>query len=246
MKGVVFEDNLSSHKTLQVLLFWRAKLTNFTDPQFVPANLTDIIQVIDRHIGIIYKRAVYKAVRVELMKRLREARELAGTDNGITIKALTPREKRILITRAVGDCHAKLTHYLCKTYERAFIATGTWMPVYHLLDAICNYTVSNPGAVVALGPSAIPEENQVLLQHLKKYNYVERCNKEKVISAYKRQKEEEKQARLEREQREAAIEAGRTALSAECKPFVDKALTVLEQLTSCVQTNIKVRAVICL
>ena len=117
--------------------------------------------------------------------------------------------------------------------------------MYHLLDAICNYTVSNPRTVVALGPSAVPEENQVLLQHLKKYNYVERCNKEKVITAFKRQKEEEEQARLESKQREAAIQAGHTAMSAQCKAFVDKALAVLEQLTSCVLANTKVRTAIC-
>ena len=133
MMGVTFEDNLSSHKTLEVLRFWKTHLKNFVGPRFVPANLTDIIQVIDRHIGIIYKRAVYKAIRVELQKRLRQAREAAGGADGITIKALIPREKRIIITKAVSDCHERLTHHLCKTYERAFIATGTWMPVYHLL-----------------------------------------------------------------------------------------------------------------
>ena len=198
--GVNFEDNLSSHNTLEVLEFWKTHLKNFVAPQFVPANLTDIIQVIDRHIGIIYKRAVYRAVRVELMKRLREARDAAGCADGITIKAMTPKEKRVLITWAVGDCHARLTHHLCKTYERAFIATATWMPVYHLLQSVVTFDSesNNATTVAAIGPSVIPEDYQVLLQHLKNYIYSERCSKDKVIAAYTAEEVAKQRARIKK------------------------------------------------
>ena len=60
MKGLVFEDNLSSHKTDVALDCWKNELKCFMDPEFVPTKMTDTIQVIDRHIGIQYKRAVYE------------------------------------------------------------------------------------------------------------------------------------------------------------------------------------------
>ena len=241
-----FEDNLSSHKTEAVLKFWETELKNFLPPQFVPANLTDIIQVIDRHIGIIYKRAVYRAIRIELIGRLREARVASGGADGVTIKALTPREKRIIITKAIGDCHTRLTHHLCKTYERAFIATATWTPVYHLLEATIGEALidspdSDLAAIVPAGPSIIPEETQVSLQHLVNYNYVERCSKDKVLSCLRKQREEKKRLRIEAEQREAALQKGRADQARDCKPFVDKALSVMEQLTTQVFTITKVR-----
>lgn len=34
MKGVQFEDNLSSHKTDSVLQFWTSSLPHFTAPRF--------------------------------------------------------------------------------------------------------------------------------------------------------------------------------------------------------------------
>jgi len=52
LKGVVFEDNLSIHGTESVFDSWDMDLPHFTYPVFVPPNMTDIIQVIDRHIGV--------------------------------------------------------------------------------------------------------------------------------------------------------------------------------------------------
>ena len=40
-KGAVFEDNLSSHKTDEVLAFWGDELPNFSNPQFIPANMME-------------------------------------------------------------------------------------------------------------------------------------------------------------------------------------------------------------
>ena len=82
LKGVVFEDNLSSHQTESVLDFWDTDLPQFTRPVFVPPNMTDIIQVIDRHIGVWYKKAVYCAFRIEMMRRLKVARDETGTTEG--------------------------------------------------------------------------------------------------------------------------------------------------------------------
>ena len=215
MKGVVFEDNLSSHKTDEVLRFWQDELPNFIEPQFIPANMTEAIQVIDRHIGIMYKRAVYFAIRSEYLKRLNEAREAAGNADGITIRGLTPREKRIIITKAVGDCHARLTHYLNKTYFRAFIATGTWLPVSHLtgIEAAGPSAADSEArpSVQTQGPAAVPQESQVSIQHFKNYFYTERVTREKVLAAKNESAESRQSELMEREQRMQAIREGRQA-----------------------------------
>ena len=44
-----------------------------------------------------------------MLKRLREARKASGGAAGVTVPSLTQREKRILITKAVGACHRKIT-----------------------------------------------------------------------------------------------------------------------------------------
>ena len=51
-KGATFEDNVSSHKTDEVLAFWGDELPNFSDPQFIPAKMMENVQVINRHIDI--------------------------------------------------------------------------------------------------------------------------------------------------------------------------------------------------
>lgn len=54
MKGVVFEDNPSSQKAIEL---WNQELTLFTQPCFRPLKMKMIIQVVDRHVGV--KEAVY-------------------------------------------------------------------------------------------------------------------------------------------------------------------------------------------
>ena len=92
-----------------------------------------------------------------------------------------------------------------------------------------------------MGPSVIPEDIQVSLQHLKTYIYSERCSKDKVLAAFKAQEAEKERLRIEQVQREAAIREGCAAQAAECKPFVDKALSVMSELTSQVFVTTKVR-----
>ena len=66
MKGLVIEDNLSSHKTESAENFWAKDLKNFSFPVYVPPNMTSFLQVVDRHIGIRYKYYVYLMYRKEM------------------------------------------------------------------------------------------------------------------------------------------------------------------------------------
>ncbi len=196
MQGVTFEDNLSAHVMQATMDFWEnnPSLSNFIAPQFLPPGMTDIVQVIDRHIGIIYKRAVYRAMRAELTKRLHEAIAMnGGKVEGVTIKPLIPREKRIIITKAIGECHEKLTKHTSKTYYRAFIATATWMPVRHLYET----------------GSFIPdEESEVQLQHLDNYDYQQCCSPQKIAAAVKADKEAKEKLRIAEEDRKRTIALG--------------------------------------
>ena len=221
MRGVVFEDNLSSHRTDAVFDFWETEMDMFEPPRFVPPNMTDIVQVIDRHIGIRYKRAVYRAFRKELMKRMKAARAAAGTSDGVVIAQLTPREKRIIITKAIANEHAKLTRPECVVYERGFVATGTWLPVNHLVrdeDGNC------------AGPVTIPAEAEVKLQHLPEYRYVEQVPRAAVHAAIDAQKEEAARAAAEKARRAAEetehLEAERLLM----EPFVEKAASVMVEI----------------
>ena len=63
MRGVTIEDNLSVHHTSGTEQFWKEELKHFDMARFVPANMTEIVQAIDRHIGVRYKEAVYTSYR---------------------------------------------------------------------------------------------------------------------------------------------------------------------------------------
>ena len=129
------------------------------------------------------------------------------------------------------------------TQQRAFIATGALMPVYHLFGVGAEgpsiETESNLPTVVSEGPSVISEDTQVSLQHLGKYNYAERITKEKVFAFVKTNQKERERVRLKDEQQEAATQEGCAAQTTECQPFVDKALSLMEQLTNQVVTITK-------
>jgi hypothetical protein len=97
VKGAMFEDNLS------VMQFWKSELDQFVwSLVFFPANMTMILQQIDRHIGIRYKEAVYREYRKNCFQRMEAS-------NDSTIQPFTQREKQIMITRAFGDIHDKLS-----------------------------------------------------------------------------------------------------------------------------------------
>ena len=123
---VKFEDNLSSHKTEEVIEAWTKYLPNSTQMLF-PANMTWCLQPIDRHIGKQYKSHVYKGIRSEMMRRLRACQA------GELPQALTVSEKRVLITKLIAEKHEELLQ--TGAFERAFIATGCWMPLDGSRDA---------------------------------------------------------------------------------------------------------------
>ena len=227
MKGVVFEDNLSSHHTEDVMQHWKDNLPNFVPPRFVPANMTDIVQVVDRHIGVRYKQAVYLAFRTEMMRRLKAAQEAAGGADGIIIPKLTPREKRIIITKAVAAEHEKLVN--TDVWKRGFIATATWMPVSHLRkDDEGNFC----------GLANIPEESEVKLQHLPEYNYEEQCSRATVVAAADAAKLNEENARGELE-RIASVEQEKIEFERVLNaPFVNKADNLMGELTEVLSTLI--------
>ena len=79
-------------------------------------NLTQVLQCIDRHIGVRYKSTVYCSVRSENMKRLLE-------DKWSTPCKLGALAKKVIITKTVGDPHDRI----CRSgdFRRSFIATGT-------------------------------------------------------------------------------------------------------------------------
>ena len=108
--GVQIEDKLSVQQVKKVLAFWRDVFGHFEFPRFVPKNMTEIIKVVDRHIGIQYKLAIYKRFRIEIMKWLQEAHKGARTVDGVTLHLMSPAEKRTLITKVVAECHERHTH----------------------------------------------------------------------------------------------------------------------------------------
>ena len=111
---------------------------------------------------------MYRGIRAEVMKRLREC------EAGKTPRPLTTREKRILITKIIADKHEQvLASGGC---ERAFIATGTWMPIDHSRD------------------------HEVELQGCPEYKYAEACTAANVAA---RQAKLATQAAAERAGREA-------------------------------------------
>ena len=60
MRGVQIEENIFIHQVEKVLAFWRDMLGHFELSRFMAKNMTEIIQFVDRHIGILYKLVIYK------------------------------------------------------------------------------------------------------------------------------------------------------------------------------------------
>ena len=214
--GLTIEDNLSSHKTDKVMAFWGEELSNFVEPEFCPARMTENVQVIDRHIGIRYKQAVYLALRAELTKRLEAARAAAGGADGVTIPSLTPREKRILITHAIGEFHAKITK--SDAYERGNAATGTWMKVSHCMGSE--------------GPENLPGDAYVSIQHLKEYDYAEQCPRATILAAVKEHKQKEEDECAEKERLAKKETEAIAASHEELRPFQERANGMMSEIES--------------
>lgn len=123
--GMLIEDNLGSHSTPIVIKAWDEYLPNWVKKLY-PKGLTWGLQVVDRHIGIQYKRAVYIGLRKEMMKNIRALKA------GELPPAFTARQKRILITKILADKHEELA--ATDTFFNAFIRTGTWLPLDGSMD----------------------------------------------------------------------------------------------------------------
>ena len=129
----------------------------------------------------------------------------------ITIKPPTPTRKRILITHAVGKHHEELVKSdACK--QRAFVATGIWLPVLHLVHD--ENGVNN-------GPETVPKESHEKLQHLNEYKYTDQCPQENAFIVIDEQKRKEEEEWAENERHEAMQEA---VLEAEIVAMVQPAI----------------------
>ena len=102
-------DNLTVHTTNSAMQMWDNNFDNFFRANFVPANHTNSLQVLDRHIGIKYKKENYVNFRKDALETLKDLRKNAGTAEGVVLKRKTPKEKRILITNLIGMAHARVS-----------------------------------------------------------------------------------------------------------------------------------------
>jgi hypothetical protein len=121
--AVCFEDNLGSHHTSSALDAWKVHASLFTRAEFEP-NLTHDLQPIDHHIGIQYKNMVYSAVMDHYYAAI--------AANKANPTPLNAKEKRILVTHAIGKAHAAMARK--DGFRSSFIATGTWVPLDHSED----------------------------------------------------------------------------------------------------------------
>ena len=158
-----------------------------------------------------------------MMYHLHRAREAARSSEGVTVPALTPRERRILITREIGNCHRRLMK--TSVWKRAFIATATWMPVWHLMKDD--------------GPQNVPEDAQVKLQHLKEYDYAELFKKEIVLAEMEKINEEKAAAKAEQERVALERKAVMEAQIARAKPYVEKAKGLMAAVHAVVSSVIE-------
>ena len=103
LKGVIFEDNISSRRIDTVLSYFKDQFLDFIAPLFLPVKITIIIQIIDRHIGIQRKRSVCIAFERVIMERLVAVRKSTNGCMSVSIDPLTHKEKRTLINKIIGD-----------------------------------------------------------------------------------------------------------------------------------------------
>ena len=217
MIGVQFEDNLSSHKTPESKSAWITSLPQFRPPRYYPPRLTGVVQAIDRHLGIHYKRGVYKDVREECLRRMRAA------GPGVRPEPMTAAERRILITKSVANTHDRL--WRTGMFTRAFIATGTWLPINHLVLDMTYH-----------GPQAGKSDVEVSLQGLPEYNYQKLVTRSDVYDVIQKRKEEAAAVLKQQEDARAAAEEERKRLEYhECE---EPGALVWEHVTS-VSTTLK-------
>ena len=218
VKGVYYEDNFSAHKKEIVVDYWESDLKQFKAPQYYPPDLTMSLQPVDAHIGIRYKKAVYKTVRDEIFKR-RKAENM---------NPLTARERRILITKAVGSVHRAYLQnaknvvdegrddMLIPTY-RAFIQTGNYLPIQHLRED-------------HIGTVKLNLDSIVKIQHFEELSYPDLVNKVCVSEWIKERDEERKAETLEAEVTKEKLRTIQWNLDASTAIYRDQGIAFKNQM----------------
>lgn len=110
------------------------------------------------------------------------------------------------------------------THRSSFIATATWISVYHSLNvkAKGSYFGAEANSPSDTSEHVGPKDTQVSLQYLKRYIYTECCSKDKVLATMKSANEEKECLCLEREQQETTIRKICVDQTAERQPFLEK------------------------
>ena len=186
------------------------------------------LQPIDRHIGIIYKKAVYTAYRKEMTKRLRRYLTNQRESNLIpsALRAMSAKDKRILIAMSISETHQHMCSSGSLKLKRAFIATGTWMPVAHLI----NNNIEEP-----------EEDGEVKVQHFDDYVYRQRVNRE-TVQVRMDDIEEEKRERLTVERRQKnLVRLFRWSRDVTYSSWIDKGSTILP----CVKRRLLIKTETC-
>ena len=168
------------------------------------------------------KEAVYREYRAAHFQRIKAA--TCGSD----LIAFTPKEKRIIVTRAVGRMHERLCN--SNVFERAFTSTGTFMPIDHLVR-------DSDGRCVTSRPAPI-EETQVKLQHMNEYKYSEQVASKAVHDAIDQIAKEKAAAEAKEQMALAKHDAHIEAEKVRQQPYTDLAYVIRSELTARIFGNI--------
>ena len=106
------------------------------------------------------------------MEGLNAAWEIINGDMRVTIEPLKPNQKKILITKIIGETRKCLEE--SQIYFRGIITMGTWIPINHVESQPFGHSDQH-----AL------EEAEVLLLHYKDHDYGGICSRDKVIATIK-------------------------------------------------------------
>lgn len=158
--------------------------------------------------------------RKEMVKRLNEVMD-SNSNNGTIVQKLTRAEKRILITNAIGDIHEKLCR--ANAFKRHFHATGSWLPITHLIrdeNGNTNPNIETP-----------EEEGQINIQHFKEYNYSEAVTAKTVHDAIDTAAADKAVAAAEERRCIAKRAKYDSEELVDMKPFIDKADKMMDDLT---------------
>jgi len=227
LKFVIFQDNLSSYTTDDVKEFFTEKMDRFCEPRFIPPLMTFILQVIDRHIGNMYKYRVYLKFRSSIMMRIKNAQAANNNDLTTPVPKMSPKEKRILLTKIVADIHDEVTSG--RMFYRFFIANRTWMHIYHLVK----YANGNLPQDI----DNVLEDSQVSLQHMKEYNYGENFGRDRLLPAIEKIRVEEERLREDVMAARELELARQETVCVELARYTDRADAIMEDVKSGIEVH---------